>query len=166
MAEASAVGSSGRIARAAMLFGAALLLPVASVAAQGMKAATPARSSAVRGTLFIVGGGAQPPELVTQFIALAGGPGHARIAIFPMASEDSTTGPEKKAELDSLGATSFVINVTRAQAAGIAYALRMDKKKTRDIMNYVLLEKIGNAVVKPIPMNQLEKLIYSISRAR
>ena len=116
VAEASAVGSSGRIARAAMLFGAALLLPAASVAAQGMKAATPARSSAVRGTLFIVGGGAQPPELVTQFIALAGGPGHARIAIFPMASEDSTTGPEKKAELDSLGATSFVINVTRAQA--------------------------------------------------
>jgi 3-dehydroquinate synthase len=44
--------------------------------------------------------------------------------------------------------------------------MRMDKKKTRDTMNYVLLEKIGKAVVKPIPMNQLEKLIYSISRAR
>ena len=44
--------------------------------------------------------------------------------------------------------------------------MRMDKKKTRDIMNYVLLEKIGKAVIKPIPMKQLEKLIYSISRAR
>ena len=44
--------------------------------------------------------------------------------------------------------------------------MRMDKKKTRDIMNYVLLEKLGKAVVKPIPMKHLEKLIYSISRAR
>ena len=44
--------------------------------------------------------------------------------------------------------------------------MRMDKKKTRDIMHYVLLEKLGNAVIKPIPMNQLEKLLYSIARAR
>jgi 3-dehydroquinate synthase len=44
--------------------------------------------------------------------------------------------------------------------------MRMDKKKTRDIMNYVLLEKIGKAVIKPIPMTQLEKLLYSIARAR
>jgi len=116
VAELKAVSSSARIARAVILCGSALLLPVASVAAQSAKAAVPARSDAVRGTLFIVGGGAQPRELVTQFIALAGGPGHARIAIFPMASEDTTTGPEKKAELDSLGATSFVINVTREQA--------------------------------------------------
>jgi 3-dehydroquinate synthase len=44
--------------------------------------------------------------------------------------------------------------------------MRMDKKKTRDIMHYVLLEKIGKAVIKPIPMTQLEKLLYSIARAR
>jgi 3-dehydroquinate synthase len=44
--------------------------------------------------------------------------------------------------------------------------MRMDKKKTRDIMNYVLLEKIGMAVIKPIPMSHLEKLLYSIARAR
>lgn len=44
--------------------------------------------------------------------------------------------------------------------------MRMDKKKTRDIMHYVLLEKLGKAVIKPIPMNHLEKLIYSIARAR
>jgi 3-dehydroquinate synthase len=44
--------------------------------------------------------------------------------------------------------------------------MRMDKKKTRDIMHYVLLEKIGKAVIKPIPMAQLEKLLYSIARAR
>jgi 3-dehydroquinate synthase len=44
--------------------------------------------------------------------------------------------------------------------------MRMDKKKTRNIMNYVLLEKLGKAVIKPIPMNHLEKLLYSIARAR
>ncbi len=44
--------------------------------------------------------------------------------------------------------------------------MRMDKKKTRDTMHYVLLEKLGRAVIKPIPMNQLEKLLYSIARAR
>jgi 3-dehydroquinate synthase len=44
--------------------------------------------------------------------------------------------------------------------------MRMDKKKTRDIMHYVLLEKLGKAVIKPIPMHLLEKLLYSIARAR
>jgi cyanophycinase len=48
---------------------------------------------------------------------LAGGPGKARIAILPMATSDAVaTGAEKEAELDSLGADSFVVNVTRAQA--------------------------------------------------
>ena len=44
--------------------------------------------------------------------------------------------------------------------------LRMDKKKEKDAMNYVLLEKIGKAVVKKIPIADLEKMIYSMERAR
>jgi 3-dehydroquinate synthase len=44
--------------------------------------------------------------------------------------------------------------------------MRMDKKKLREVMHYVLLDKIGRAVVKPIPMLQLEKLFYAIARAR
>ena len=44
--------------------------------------------------------------------------------------------------------------------------MRMDKKKTRDTMHYVLLEKLGKAIIKPIPMTHLEKLLYSIARAR
>jgi len=44
--------------------------------------------------------------------------------------------------------------------------MRMDKKKMRDTMHYVLLEKLGKAVIKPIPMSHLEKLLYSIARAR
>ncbi|HUQ99679.1 MAG TPA: cyanophycinase [Gemmatimonadaceae bacterium] len=73
--------------------------------------------SASRGTLFIVGGGTQSPDLVKQFVDLAGGHGKARIAILPMATSDAVaTGAEKKAQLDSLGADAFVLNVTRAQA--------------------------------------------------
>jgi cyanophycinase len=71
----------------------------------------------VKGTLFIVGGGSQPLDLVRQFVDLAGGPGKARIAILPMATSDAVvTGAEKKAQLDSLGADAFVVNITRAQA--------------------------------------------------
>jgi cyanophycinase len=70
-----------------------------------------------KGTLLIVGGGSQPDELVRHFVDLAGGPGKARIAILPMATSDAVaTGAEKEAQLDSLGADSFVVNVTRAQA--------------------------------------------------
>jgi 3-dehydroquinate synthase len=44
--------------------------------------------------------------------------------------------------------------------------LRMDKKKVNRSMNYVLLKKIGQAQVKNIPMDQLEKLIESIASSR
>jgi cyanophycinase len=55
--------------------------------------------------------------MVQQFVDLAGGAGKARIAILPMATSDAVaTGAEKKAQLDSLGADAFVVNVTRAQA--------------------------------------------------
>jgi 3-dehydroquinate synthase len=37
--------------------------------------------------------------------------------------------------------------------------LKMDKKRERKEMNYVLLEKIGKGVVKSISLNQLEKII-------
>ena len=37
--------------------------------------------------------------------------------------------------------------------------LKMDKKRERKEMNYVLLEKIGKSVVKSIPLTQLEKII-------
>ena len=40
--------------------------------------------------------------------------------------------------------------------------LKMDKKKSGGSMNYVLLEKIGKAVVKPIPIHQLEEIINQL----
>ncbi len=44
--------------------------------------------------------------------------------------------------------------------------LRMDKKRVNKSMNYVMLRKIGQAIVKTIPMDQLEKLIESIASSR
>lgn len=40
--------------------------------------------------------------------------------------------------------------------------LKMDKKREKKDMNYVLLEKIGKGVVKSIPMVQLEQIISQI----
>lgn len=81
----------------------------------GNTGATPDRKPAA-GTLFIVGGGYQSPDLVRQFVDLAGG-ARARIAILPMATSDAVaTGADKEAQLDSLGADSFVVNVNRAHA--------------------------------------------------
>jgi cyanophycinase len=80
-------------------------------------AATPVPTGGARGTLLIVGGGSQPPALVKRFVELAGGAGHARIAVLPMASSDAAeTGRDKAEELRGLGADVFVVNVTRAGA--------------------------------------------------
>jgi len=51
-------------------------------------------------------------------------------------------------------------------AKEVMNVLRMDKKKVRDSMNYILLNKIGQAAVKAIPIVQLEKLLLSIITAR
>ena len=40
--------------------------------------------------------------------------------------------------------------------------LKMDKKRERKEMNYVLLEKIGKGIIKSIPMKQLEKIIDAL----
>lgn len=86
---------------------------------------TPAPSA--KGTLFIVGGGTQPRELVTEFVALAGGPGRARIAVVPMASEEAEEGGREKAEqLREFGADAFVFNITRQDADVDSIVHRLD----------------------------------------
>jgi cyanophycinase len=80
-----------------------------------------------RGSLFIVGGGAQSDSLVARFVQLAGGRGHARIAVVPMASEEAqASGDEKAAELRDFGADAFVLLLTRAQAESAATSRRLD----------------------------------------
>jgi 3-dehydroquinate synthase len=40
--------------------------------------------------------------------------------------------------------------------------LQKDKKKVRNEMSYVLLQKIGKGIVKTIPMGQLKSIIESL----
>lgn len=51
-------------------------------------------------------------------------------------------------------------------AKDVLNVLRMDKKKEKDSMNYVLLNKIGQGIVKTVPIVQLDKLLQSIITAR
>jgi cyanophycinase len=89
-------------------------------------ATTPAGAQQPRGHLFIVGGGAQSDSLVARFVSLAGGRGHARIAVVPMASGGAqASGDEKAAQLRDFGADAFVLLITRAQAESAATARRL-----------------------------------------
>jgi 3-dehydroquinate synthase len=40
--------------------------------------------------------------------------------------------------------------------------MKMDKKREKKELNYILLEKIGKGIVKPIPVDQLEKIINEL----
>lgn len=85
------------------------------------------QAPAPRGHLFIVGGGSQSDSLVARFVELAGGRGHARIAVVPMASGDpAASGEEKAAQLRDFGADAFVFLLTRAQAESAATARQLD----------------------------------------
>ncbi|HEY4131451.1 MAG TPA: cyanophycinase [Gemmatimonadaceae bacterium] len=85
-------------------------------------------AAAQRGTLFIVGGGPQPPALVQQFVDLAGGRGHAHIVVFGMASEDGEkAGEEKAQDLRALGAEARNVWVNHAQANTDSVAHLLDK---------------------------------------
>ncbi|MCE9601445.1 MAG: cyanophycinase [Gemmatimonadetes bacterium] len=90
--------------------------------------ASDAQAPAVRrGTLYIVGGGPQPPALVQEFVDLAGGRGKARIVVFAMASESGLSGGEEKAvDLRALGAEARNVWVTREQALTDSVAHLLD----------------------------------------
>ena len=89
--------------------------------------ATLGQAPSVQGHLFIVGGGSQSDPLVARFVQLAGGRGHARIAVVPMASSDpAPSGEEKAVQLREFGADAFVLLLTRAQAESAATARRLD----------------------------------------
>jgi 3-dehydroquinate synthase len=44
----------------------------------------------------------------------------------------------------------------------VLHVMKMDKKREKKEMNYVLLERIGKGVVKTIPVTQLEKIINEL----
>lgn len=119
----AASGAPALVAAAALLAGATgCVSSVQRVPSEPAPVAAAAGAAAghglpIRGTLFIVGGGAQSREMVRQFIALAGGPQRARVAVLPMASENgAASGSEKVKELRNLGADAFLLDVTRSEA--------------------------------------------------
>ncbi|OQP60841.1 3-dehydroquinate synthase [Niastella populi] len=61
--------------------------------------------------------------------------------------------------LDQYGLPTLA-NFDKQQAFEV---LKMDKKREQKEMNFVLLEKLGKGVVKPIPMVQLEKIVNELS---
>jgi cyanophycinase len=84
-------------------------------------------SARPKGSLVIVGGGSRSEAMMRRFVELAGGAGCARIAVVPMASSEAeATGTEVAAELDSMGAKSFVFLVDRAKADSPAEAGRLE----------------------------------------
>jgi cyanophycinase len=109
-------GGVGRIHRRLCL----IALVLCAAKASGAQAGT-------KGTLFVVGGGPQPPALVEEFVRLAGGRGVARIAVFAMASSEGLTGGEEKAvDLRALGAHAVNIWLNRAQASTDSVAKLLD----------------------------------------
>ncbi len=104
-------GYASRVSR--LLFIGTLLCSTVSTAGAQLSR----RAPGTRGTLFIVGGGPQPPALVEEFVRLAGGAGHAKIIVFAMASADGkASGDEKADDLRKLGADARNVWVTREQA--------------------------------------------------
>lgn len=80
-----------------------------------------------RGPLFLVGGGPQPDSLVSEFVQLAGGAGHARIVVMAMASASGeTSGEAKAAELRTLGAQAVNLWLTHDQADSDSAARLLD----------------------------------------
>lgn len=85
-----------------------------------------AERGAGRGTLFIVGGGTQPLNLVEEYVRRAGGP-RARIVVFAMASESGErSGESTAARFRSMGADARNVWVTRDQADTDSVARLLD----------------------------------------
>jgi cyanophycinase len=83
-------------------------------------------SAEPRGSLVIVGGGPRGEAITDKFIALAGGVGHARILVFPMASSLPETGTESVEEFRKHGVAAWSMNLTREQAMDAATARSLD----------------------------------------
>lgn len=106
---------------------AAVAFLAATVSCSGVRsAASPGGDAPPRGHLLIVGGGPIPGAILERFVALAGGPGGARIVLYPMASEDEDAGLELAADFRKLGAEAERILLTREQADTEGAARRLD----------------------------------------
>jgi|KBSSwiStaDraftv2_1062776.scaffolds.fasta_scaffold00651_5 cyanophycinase len=101
------------------------LAACASSPATPAAASAPPSANSARGHLLIVGGGPIPDAILQRFVALAGA-GQARIAVFPMASEDADAGIELTEDFRKLGASAERIVLTHEQADTEAAAKRLE----------------------------------------
>ena len=51
-------------------------------------------------------------------------------------------------------------------AAKVLAVMGSDKKKVNDVINYVMLERIGKAVVTPVSMDEISGLITQLENKR
>jgi cyanophycinase len=102
------------------------LLAAAVSCAGARSPASPAGDAAPRGHLLIVGGGPIPDAILERFVVLAGGPGKARIVLYPMASESEDAGLELAEDFRKLGADAERILLKREQADTEKAARRLD----------------------------------------
>lgn len=80
------------------------------------------------GNLIIVGGGDTPIKVQERFVALAGGAGKARIAVFPMASlQSDEEANEIVDDFQKLGAEAQVVSMTRSEANSESAADSLEK---------------------------------------
>jgi cyanophycinase len=86
---------------------------------------SPSSGPAPRGSLVIVGGGPIPDAILDRFVALAGGPGRARIVIYPMASSSEDAGIELAGDFRKRGAEAERIVLTHEQADTVDAANRL-----------------------------------------
>ncbi len=81
-----------------------------------------------QGNLLIVGGGDTPLSVQQRFVALAGGPENARIAVLPMASSQSDEeAQEVVRDLEGLGARAQVVEIRPADVNSAAVAQTLEK---------------------------------------
>lgn len=110
-------------------FLAAIALGLGCASSPASRPATPIGQAAdrqPRGSLVIVGGGPRGEAITERFIELAGGVGHAKILVLPMASSLPETGAESVEEWRKHGASAWSANLTRAEAMDPATVRSLD----------------------------------------
>ena len=116
------------IPAARLLLPATLLFCSAAFGCSTGRTAAPATAVAAprRGHLLIVGGGPLPDPVIARFVELAGGPGRAKIVLFPMASSDPDAGIEMAETFRKLGATAERVVMDHAAADTAHGAAKLD----------------------------------------
>ena len=80
-----------------------------------------------KGSLLIVGGGDTPLQVVQRFVALAGGPEKARIAVLPMASaQGDEEAQEMVADFQRLGVSAQVVDIGPQDADADSTVARLE----------------------------------------